>query len=289
MVMDNILEISGLNKKFESFALKDVTFALPVGYVMGFIGPNGAGKTSTIKSVLNMLRYDSGTIKLFEQENADASERIGVVMDQPFYVNEWKMKDVEQAVSSFYKNWDREKFFRLLKEFNIEQGKTVKSLSRGMKVKLMIAVALSHNAELLILDEPTSGLDPVARDELMDLLREYMEEEGRGILFSTHITSDLEKIADYITYIKDGQIIFTGLREELLERFCMIKGGAGEINAEQKKHIYGLREYAAGFEGMIKAEDIKLFPKALSEPVNLEEIIIFMNKEDTAEISKGAL
>lgn len=283
--MNNILEVCGVHKNYETFSLKDVSFAVPQGYIMGFIGPNGAGKTTTIKAVLNMIHLSAGTIKVFGLDNkmdsADIKERIGVVMDSPFYAEEWKADDVEAAVSPFYSKWDHNRYWALLKEFDIAAGKKVKELSRGMKVKLMLAVALSHDARLLILDEPTSGLDPVAREELLDILREYMEDESRGILFSTHITSDLEKIADYITFINDGRIVFTGLKDTLLESYVLAKGGLDDITAEQKRLLIGLREHSAGFEGLVQTADIgKFSPDVLFDPVTLEEIMVFMNKKN---------
>ncbi|MGL6200341.1 MAG: ABC transporter ATP-binding protein [Lachnospiraceae bacterium] len=281
--MYNDLEVRGLNKSYDTFSLKDVSFEVPTGYIMGFIGRNGAGKTTTIKSILNMVNYQSGEIRVFGSDSKNKDGRlngqIGVVMDSPFYVEDWTVADVEKAVSPFYTHWDSSKFKNLLKRFDIDRKKTVKELSRGMKVKLMIAVALSHEAKLLILDEPTSGLDPVARDELCDLLSEFVTNENKSILFSTHITTDLEKIADYITFILDGKIIFTGSKEELLENYVLVKGGLDEISVEDKKRIIGLREHSTGFEGMAESVNIGRLPKSLLiEPITLDEIIIYMNK-----------
>ena len=281
--MNNALEVRNLNKSYGAFSLKDVSFEIPKGYVMGFIGSNGAGKTTTLKSILNLIKYQSGEVKIFGmdiKDNADLiNEQIGVVMDSPLYVEDWTAADVEKATSPFYRNWDGARYSELLKKFDIDKKKKVKELSRGMKVKLMIAAALSHNAKLLILDEPTSGLDPVARDELCDLLGEFVTDENRSILFSTHITADLERIADYITFILDGRIIYSGLKENLLEKYVMVKGGTEEVNAEQKKLIIGLREHSTGFEGLAELNNIGTLPKGLlTVPVTLDEIIIFMNK-----------
>jgi ABC-2 type transport system ATP-binding protein len=165
---------------------------------MGFIGPNGAGKTTTIKLILGISRCDAGRVRLFGEEGTlEQNERIGVVMDSPPYVEDWTANDVERAISPFYSSWDTAHYDGYLRRFGLERKKKVKELSRGMRMKLQIAVALSHNAELLILDEPTSGLDPVARDEICDLLREFVTDENKSVLFSTHITTDLEKTADY--------------------------------------------------------------------------------------------
>lgn len=281
--MNNILEVRDLNKSYDTFSLKDVSFEIPQGYIMGFIGPNGAGKTTTIKSILNMIHYQSGEVKLLGMDSKDKAalinEQIGVVVDSPLYVEDWTMSDVELAVSPFYRHWDSEKYAELLKRFGIEKKKKVKELSRGMKVKIQIAVALSHEAKLLILDEPTSGLDPVARDELCDILADFVIDENKSVLFSTHITADLEKIADYITFILNGRIVFSGSKENLLEKYVLVKGGQREINSEQRKLIIGLREYGTGFEGIAEAKSIVRLPKnLLIEPVTLDEIIIYMNK-----------
>jgi len=281
--MNNALEVCGLNKSYDTFSLKDVSFKIPTGYIMGFIGPNGAGKTTTIKSILNMINHQSGKVSLFGLDSKDyagqINEQIGIVMDSPFYVEDWTAADVEAAVSPFYSRWDGGKYADLLKRFAIDRKKKIKELSRGMKVKLMIAVALSHEARLLILDEPTSGLDPVARDELCDMLSDFVTDENRSVLFSTHITLDLEKIADYITFILDGKIVYTGTKDALLEKYVLVKGGLSEISAEQKKLIIGLREHSTGFDGMTETASIGRLPKSLVfEPITLEEIIICMNK-----------
>lgn len=281
---ETILRVEKLRKQFPGFLLNDVSFSLPTGYVMGFIGPNGAGKTTTIKSILGLVLPDSGSVELFGAEKSDADQsckqQLGVVMDLPFYADDWTALDAQRALRPFYSRWDEPAFRSLLKQFSIDTGKKVKELSRGMKVKLMVAVALSHDARLLILDEPTSGLDPVARDELLDILRDYMCREDRGVLFSTHITSDLEKIADYITYINDGHILYSGERDALLERYRLVKGGLGDLTAEQKRGVIGLREHMAGFEGLVESAALKtLGANIINEPVTLEEIVIFFNKE----------
>ena len=281
--MNNILEVTNLVKRYDSFTLKDVSFCVPAGLIMGFIGPNGAGKTTTIKSILNMITPNSGTINLFGLNNKkntmQINEQIGVVMDVPFFVDDWNMSDIEKAISPFYSNWNSSKYAELLGNLGIDKKKKVRELSRGMKVKLMLSVALSHNAKLLILDEPTSGLDPVARDELCNLLSDFVSDETNSILFSTHITTDLEKIADYITFIFDGRVVFTGLKDDFLDKYVLVKGGLDEITTEQKKLIMGFRGHPTGFEGMIEAANQSELPKSLLfEQPTLEEIVVFMNK-----------
>jgi ABC-2 type transport system ATP-binding protein len=272
--MNNILETHKLCKRYASFALDEVTFEVPQGYIMGFVGPNGAGKTTTLKLILGMIRPDSGSICVPDKE------QIGVVMDAPFYVDGWTMNGVESAISPFYQNWNANKFSEYLKKFRLDAKKKVKELSRGMKVKLQIAAALSHDAKLLILDEPTSGLDPVARDEICDLLRGFVTDDGRSVLFSTHITTDLEKTADYTTFILDGRIVFSGAKDALLEKYARVTGGLGEISEEQKNLVIGYREHGTGFEGLIETANVAKLPHGvLSEDATLDEIIIFMNKE----------
>lgn len=278
--MNNILEVRGLCKSYDAFKLNNVTFDVPSGYIMGFIGPNGAGKTTTIKLILNVIQSDSGRVTLFGEENTVAqNEQIGVVMDAPLYTDDWKLKDVELAISPFYSNWDTGKYAAYLKRFGLDPKKKVKELSRGMKIKLQIAVALSHDARFLLLDEPTSGLDPVARDEICDLLREFVSDDNKSVLFSTHITSDLDKTADFITFILNGRIVFTGTKDDLLGKYARVTGGLNDLNAEQKERIIGYREHGTGFEGMVEAANIAKLPKVvLTEGISLDEIIIFMNR-----------
>lgn len=290
--MSNILEVNGLQKTYAQFKLSDVSFDVPRGYIVGFIGPNGAGKTTTIKLILNIAGSESGTVKFFGGENAQSGnspdggtdiskyEQIGVVMDTPMYSDDWSLIDVENAISPFYPNWNSEQYASYLKRFGLDEKKKVKELSRGMKVKLQIAVALSHDAKLLILDEPTSGLDPVAREDICDLLREYVTDESKSVIFSTHITSDLEKTADYITFIQNGSIVYTGSKDDLLEKYVRIAGGIGELSTEQKSLVIGYKEHSTGFEGMVETADIGKLPRnIIAESITLDEIIIFINKE----------
>jgi len=278
--MNNILEVCGLRKDYSLFSLSDVSFALPKGYIMGFIGPNGAGKTTTIKIILGIINADSGIVKVFGQESSIShNEDIGVVMDAAMYVEDWTVADVEKAVAPFYSKWDCECYDKHIRRFGLDMKKKVKELSRGMKVKLQIAVAFSHNARLLILDEPTSGLDPVARDEICDLLREFVTDENKSVLFSTHITSDLDKTADHIAFILNGRIVFAGAKDDLTQKYARVTGGLHDLTAEQKNLVIGYREHGTGFEGMIESGNTGKMPKAvLAEEISLDEIIIFMNK-----------
>lgn len=207
----DILEISGLCKNYEKFSLKEVSFSMKEGSIMGFVGRNGAGKTTTMKAMLNFVHPDSGSVKIngldIEKDEAAIKNSIGFVSGTDCFYNSFTVKKITSVTKSFYKTWNQDLYVRLLKDFDLDESKKIKSLSCGMKIKYQIALAMCHDARLLILDEPTSGLDPVSRDELNSIFREYISDGKHSILFSTHITSDLEKCADSITYIKNGKIL----------------------------------------------------------------------------------
>ncbi|MDR2888979.1 MAG: ABC transporter ATP-binding protein [Lachnospiraceae bacterium] len=277
------IEIRNLTKQYKDFRLEDLSFNVPDGFVCGFIGQNGAGKTTTLKLMLNMVIKDAGEIRLFDRPETDASVRdeIGVLLEQPFFQEDWNPAIVETVARSFYTRWDSTTYQRYLQRFGLDRQQKFKTLSRGMRMKLGLAIALSHDARLLLLDEPTVGLDPVARDEFMDILREYMTVEHRSIFFSTHMTDELEKIADYVVYIHQGRLVYSGIKDELTERFCLIRGGEGELPPAKRAGIIGLREYAGGFEGMIAVADIGGFPSGVvTEMVSLSDIMIHMNKKE---------
>ncbi|HBT96075.1 MAG TPA: ABC transporter ATP-binding protein [Coriobacteriia bacterium] len=275
------LEIRSLRKSYEGFTLDNISFDVPNGYITGFIGPNGAGKTTTIKLLLDIAMADSGSVRVFgEEKSIYLNNQIGVVTDEPPFADFWSCDDLESVLSAFYDRWDKLAFDSHLKRFEIDRKKAIKELSRGMKVKLMIAVALSHDAKILVLDEPTSGLDPVARDEICTLLGDFICDEKHSVLFSTHITSDLEKIADYVVFILDGRLIFNGSKEELIENFVHIKGGRDELSVEQRALVIGIREHGTGFAGMASISDIEKLPNtAVYDPITLDEMIIYFNKE----------
>ena len=220
--MTNYLEVTNLSKSFDSFQLHNISFTLPKGYIMGLIGPNGSGKTTTIKLILNMLKRTGGTVKVMGLDNIAEEQKVkselGVVFDTNYFSDDWKVSQVEKSISVFYPNWDSQKFADMLRKFHIAPTKKVKELSKGMQMKLMLACAFSYDAKLLILDEPTSGLDPVSRDELLKILSEYIEDGEHSVLFSTHITGDLERAADYITYISYGELFYTGSKDD----FCLL-------------------------------------------------------------------
>ena len=224
---------------------------------------------------------DGGDIKLFGKPAEDVSlkEDIGVLFEQPYYQEDWTPLDIEKVMRPFYKKWSDAAFHQYLDRFSLDPKQKYKTMSRGMKMKLGMAVTLAHDAKLLLLDEPTSGLDPVGRDEMLDIFRDYMVKEDRTIFFSTHITSDLEKIADYITYIQNGRILYSGLKDELIEKYCLVRGGIGDLPQSKHKQIFGLREHPSGFDGMIETKNIAGFPTSVvTETVSLDDIMVRMSK-----------
>ena len=280
--MNDYLEVRNLSKSFEGFQLHDITFTLPKGYIMGLIGPNGSGKTTTIKLILNMLKRTGGEVKILGFDNIAneqaAKRNLGVVFDSNYFSDEWKISQVEKSVSAFYENWNTQKFSETLKRFHIQPSKKVKELSKGMQMKLMLACAFSYDAKLLILDEPTSGLDPVSRDELLHIVSEYIEDGEHSVLFSTHITGDLERVADYITYIRYGELFFSGGKDELIDSFRIVKGGREELSAEMSKKMLGIRNFSTGFEALVKTEDSKQFAHLNVEPATIDDIVVFTSR-----------
>lgn len=281
-MMNDALIVNNLSKNYSNFKLKDVSFQLPQGYIMGLIGKNGSGKTTTIRCILNMIKRNSGEICIFGKDNIqdelEIKKNIGAVFDSNFFVDNWNITDVEKTVSMFYSHWNKVYFHTLLKKFHLNKNKKVKELSKGMQMKLMLACALSYDANLLILDEPTSGLDPVSRDELLEILADYIEDGVHSILFSTHITEDLDKIADYITYLNNGEVFYTGGKEEFIDLFRIVKGGPEELSLDLKNKLEGIRTFPTGFEGLIKTQYVKDYPSLLYEPATIDDIIIFTNK-----------
>ena len=260
--MGNILEISNLRKEYKEFTLKNISLTLPRGYIMGLVGPNGAGKSTTIKAIMNLIRYDSGNIKLFGLNYEDSEEeiknKIGYVGEEQFFYEDMSVKWMEKFISQHYRQWNRDEFYALLERFNVSSTKKVQELSKGMRVKLALALALAHNPELLILDEPTSGLDPVIRSEILKILIEVIQDENKSVLFSTHITEDVERIADYVTYLIDGKIVLSAAKDELLEKWktVHIKNGY-EVN-EIKNKLLGIEKNFFGITGLTdKYEEMK--------------------------------
>lgn len=285
--METILEIKKLRKIFTDFTLRDISFSLPRGYIMGFIGPNGAGKTVTMKLIMNLIRREQGQIKIFGLDNIEqeleVKQRIGFVYDENHFYDELTVDEMKKIISPFYREWDEKLFAHYAKRFNLPRKKKIKELSKGNKMKFALTIALSHNADLILMDEPTSGLDPVMRAEFLEILREIIQDENKGILFSSHITTDLDKIADYITMINDGNIIFSTPKDELLEQYALVKGGKSVLNQELKQNLIGLKESGFGFEGLTTEKE-KVFEllqgQGVIERPTLEEIMVYLVKEE---------
>lgn len=273
----NAIEIRNLTKHYKSFTLDQVSFDIPKGYIMGFIGENGAGKTTTIKSMLNIVSRDNGTVKILDKD-IDTDElwikkRIGFVSGDIYYPNK-KLQEVTNVFKRFYDEWDQETYERMLQEFNLDSDKKINELSKGMKMKYLITLAMSHKAELLILDEPTSGLDPVARDNLLEVFQTVVENGDVTVLFSTHITSDLDKCADYITYIQDGVIKESCSKDELIDKYRVVAGSNEDIN-KVKDHLVSYKQNSLGFNGLILTKNLtKDMPLRHGVP-SLDEIMIY--------------
>ncbi len=266
-------ELRGAVKRYRDFTLGPIDLAVPRGYVMGLIGANGAGKTTAIKAALGAIRIDEGEAATIDKT------RVGVVLDRPCWTPAWRALDLERLLSPFYPTWDRDRFAELLGWAGVLPHTTIKECSRGMAMKLQIAVALAYDAELLVLDEPTSGLDPLARADLLDRLAEFMTDERHAILFSTHYTADLDRIADLVTLLADGAVIASGPRDDLLESWSLVRGTASDLTAQLRPRVWGLREHSVGWEGVVAAQDLALCgPKAVAETPSLEDLFVHLAK-----------
>jgi len=281
------LDIRNVNKQYPSFQLKDVSFQLEKGYIMGFIGANGAGKTTTIKSILNMIHVDSGEVhvlgKNMAEHELELKQEIGCAFGGIDFYTRSKMKTLTDVIKKFYKNWNDETYFNYLRRFNLDENKKIAELSTGMKVKYSLALALSHGAKLLVLDEPTSGLDPVARDDLLDIFQELVVDGEISILFSTHITSDLEKCADYITFIENGKIIASSEKEEFKESYRLLNGAESQLN-QVKERLISYKINSFGFTGLIRTRDFDPSLDIKATTPSLEEIMIYFAKKEETHV-----
>lgn len=252
--MENILEIKNLSKSYDNFKLENLNFNLEKGYIMGFIGPNGSGKTTTIKLIMNLIKRNSGEIKVFGLDNLHDEKkiknRIGFVYDECNYYDNLSLKDNAKLLADFYDKWSWSEFDKYTKKFELNKKQKIKELSKGMKTKFAIATALSHDAELLIMDEPTSGLDPISRQEIINILQEYIEDGNKSIIFSTHIISDIEKMADYITFINKGKIVFSEEKTKIEDEYRIVKGGLDILNNEIKNNLIKIKKNKFGFSGL---------------------------------------
>ena len=255
----NILEVTNLNKTYPTFKLENISLSLEPGYIMGFIGSNGAGKTTTLKSIMNLVNRDSGSVRAFgedfTQHEREAKQKIGFMMGETDYFPKHRLRQIVDVVRRFYPNWDEKAYRDCLRRFELDENKKVDELSSGMRVKFNLTLALSHNAQLLILDEPTSGLDPVARDDLLELFQELIEDGNMSILFSTHITTDLDKCADFITYIKDGKMLESCSKDDLVAKYRMVKGTAAQLEQVKDKAV-SFRKNAFGFQALMHTANV---------------------------------
>lgn len=282
--MDDILQVNHLFKSYGDFQLKDVSFRMEKGTIMGFVGENGAGKTTTIKSILNLIERDHGSIQVFGMDNIEQEgqikEQIGVVFDETYFHGNLRAADIGRIHKNIFRSWDQPLFEGYLKKFRLPSNKMIKDYSRGMKMKLSIATALSHHPKLLILDEPTSGLDPVVRNEILDIFLDFIQDEEHAILFSSHITSDLEKIADYITFIHEGQVVFSESKDELLYQYGVLKCGEEEFRTLSRSDYIGYNHNRFGYEVLIKDKNriARKNPDAVIDNVTVEDIILYYVK-----------
>jgi ABC-2 type transport system ATP-binding protein len=283
--MTAILEVSNLRKDFKDFSLKNISFTLESGYIMGFIGANGSGKTTTIKLIMNLLKKDGGNINVFGLDNIkyekEIKNRIGVVYDESHYYEELTISQMKRVIAPFYSNWNDNTFNKYIKEFQLPPKRKIKELSKGMKMKFSLALALSHDAELLIMDEPTSGLDPIIRSELLDILTYLIQDENKGIFFSTHITSDLDKVADYVTLIDQGEIVLSDSKDEIIENYGLVKGPKELLGTSGREAFVSIKENKFGFEGLSKdKQKIKTLykDKVIIEKPQLEDIMLYFTR-----------
>ncbi|ARC85861.1 ABC transporter family protein [Clostridium argentinense CDC 2741] len=280
--MKKILEIKDISKKYNDFALDNVSFNLDRGYVMGFIGPNGAGKSTTIKLIMNLIRKDSGYIKVFGldsvKDEKEIKERIGFVYDNSYFYEELTCESMKKIIAPFYKKWDEKLYKKYMDEFSLPRDKKIKELSKGMRMKYSIILALSHNAELIIMDEPTSGLDPVVRAEILDIFRDIIQDENKSLIFSSHITMDLEKIADYITFINNGKIVFSEEKDSIIESYGIVKGDNDLLDRDIEKEFIGVKKNKFGFEALTsnKEKTKKIFGnKVIIERPTIDDIMVY--------------
>ena len=279
--MEKAFEIINLNKAYKGFALQNINLSLPKGYIMGFVGANGAGKSTTMGCLLGMIKPDSGIIKIFDKDikniTAADKEKIGIVMDGCPFAEVLNIKDIRRIVSSIYRTFDKAKFDSLIGRFSLPENKPVKDFSTGMRAKLNIAVALSHNAQLLVLDEATSGLDPVVRDEILDILQDFVCDENRSILISSHITSDLEKICDYIAFIRNGQIVFVENKDDLKEKYALIHCTKQQFETVDPAAVVGAKYTEYNVTALVLKEAVK--DGFVAEKPSIEDIMLYSTKE----------
>jgi ABC-2 type transport system ATP-binding protein len=279
--VETALRVEGLRKAFPGFALDNISFMLPRGAVMGLIGRNGSGKSTTIRVLLGLLHAEAGTVEVLGYPlpagGVQARERIGFVEDEPGFHGSMKLEAIGRMLAPFYRSWNGDEFRRLLGRLDLDPKRKAGDLSRGQRTRLALAVALAHDAELLVLDEPTSGLDPVVRSEIIDVLHRFIQDERRSVLFSTHITTDLERIADYVTMVDDGRVVFSERADALQERWRVVRGPIAAMDARSRALCVGIRETRFGFEALSDTPGelaARVGPGAVVEKATLEDIMV---------------
>ncbi|MBS6560160.1 MAG: ABC transporter ATP-binding protein [Clostridiales bacterium] len=284
--MDYVLEVNGLKKAYkQKQVLQDVSFQVYEGCISGFIGVNGVGKTTTIKMLLGLVKPDAGDIKIFgmdlKQNQRKIKERIGIVFDNGYLYDDLTIKDMAKIISSAYKSWDQKVFQDYIERFSLNQKEYIKNLSKGMRMKCALAYALSHHADLLIMDEPTSGLDPQVRRQMLQIIQEFVEEEGKSVFFSTHITNDLERCVDDVIMLQEGRVLFQEEKDRLLESHAFVKGNKNWLDQENESLFIELNQKGFHFEGLTNQKEKvkKRMPQALFEKPNIEEIMIAYSKK----------
>lgn len=276
------LNITGLHKSFKNFALQDINLCLPSGMIMGLVGANGAGKTTLIKTILGLLYPNSGSIEVLgttlDAGGKELREHIGVVLDGFEAFSNMTAREINLIMSHSMKTWDKELFYGYLKRFGLKDDQKTKEFSKGMRMKLSISIALSHDSRLLILDEATSGLDPIVRDEILEMFQEFVQDETHSILISSHILSDLEKICDYVTFMSNGRIVISDSKDDLLEKFALVKCSEKELEQLPEEAVKGIRRHAFGAEALVLRSAV---PKdMITDKVSLEEIMLLLLKEE---------
>lgn len=279
--MNNVVEVESLCKAYGDFSLKNVSFCLPENCITGFIGVNGAGKSTTIRNILGLTLRDSGSIKFFgkniDEDGEIIKNRIGIVLDDGAFYENLSMQTMKNILAPAYSQWNEKDYKKYMREFNLNPKQKISTLSKGMKVKFALTIALSHNAELLIMDEPTSGLDPLIRSELMGILLDFVKNENKSVFFSTHITSDLEKIADMLILIDNGQIVFQNEKDALLDKYRIVKGDLSDLSEEMRKIFLTVQTNDYGFMGITEKTDmVKKFSKkqTIIEKPSIEDIML---------------
>lgn len=278
--MNNILEVTGLKKVYKNFSLSDISFSLQEDCITGFIGVNGAGKTTTLRAILNLISKESGTIKFFEKDiqtnEKELKNRIGIVLDDGCFYDQLSMYEMKSIIAPAYSTWSERDYKAYMERFNLNPYQKISALSKGMRMKFALALALSHNADLLIMDEPTSGLDPLIRSQLMEILTDYMKQGGKSVFFSTHVTSDLDKIADMLILINNGKILFEEEKDTLIYNHRLVKGDKKYLNEKTRKLFLNIQESSFGFTGLTKQLDLvqKSMKDILVERPSIEDIML---------------